>query len=70
MSASSWSWLAHLYQRVALGRLRNQTLATIPDVNRTEILTFVGLGVLVVWVGIFPDTFVRLLGATTAALAG
>ncbi|MDE2768680.1 MAG: NADH-quinone oxidoreductase subunit M, partial [Chloroflexota bacterium] len=64
------AYMLWMYQRVALGRLRNQALATIPDVNRTEILTFVGLGVLVVWVGIFPDTFVRLLGATTAALAG
>ncbi len=64
------AYMLWMYQRVALGRLRNQALATIPDANRTEILTFVGLGVLVVWVGIFPDTFVRLLSATTAGLAG
>ncbi len=64
------AYMLWMYQRVVLGRLRNQSLAAIPDANRLEIATFAGLGVLVVWVGIFPDTFVRLLGTATAGLAG
>jgi NADH-quinone oxidoreductase subunit M len=62
------AYMLWMYQRVALGRLRNSTLAAIPDVNRVESAAFVSLAVLVVWAGVHPDTFVSLLTATTSGL--
>ena len=59
-----------MYQRVVLGNIRNQAILQISDVGRIEIVTFIGLAVLVVWIGILPDTFVQLLSTATSSLVG
>ena len=64
------AYMLWMYQRVVLGNVRNQAIAQISDVGRIEIATFIGLAVLVVWIGILPDTFVQLLSTATAGLVG
>ena len=62
------AYMLWMYQRVALGHLRNRALEGLPDVNRVEAAAFGALAVLVVWVGVYPITFVSMLSPTTAQL--
>ena len=64
------AYMLWMYQRVVLGNIRNQAILQISDVGRIEIVTFIGLAVLVVWIGILPDTFVQLLSTATSSLVG
>ena len=64
------AYMLWMYQRVVLGRLRNQTLSTVGDMPRLETGTLIALGIPVIWIGIMPDTFVRLVSTTTAGLVG
>lgn len=51
-----------LYRRVVFGKLINPALATIKDLNPREIGIFVPLLALVLWMGIYPKTFTKIIG--------
>ena len=64
------AYMLWMYQRVILGRLRNQALNAVGDVSRFEVGILIALGIPVIWIGIMPDAFVRIVSATTAGLVG
>lgn len=48
-----------LYRRIVFGQLVREDLKQIADVGRRELLTFVPLVALVLWMGIYPQTFLQ-----------
>jgi NADH-quinone oxidoreductase subunit M len=64
------AYMLWMYQRVMFGQIRTQALATLTDVNRVEAGAFISLGVLVVWIGVYPATFVTMISSSTAGLVG
>jgi NADH-quinone oxidoreductase subunit M len=54
-----------LYKRVAFGEIVNEEVKTMPDVSAREIWTFIPLLLLVLWIGIYPKSY---LGAMEPAV--
>jgi NADH-quinone oxidoreductase subunit M len=48
-----------LYRRVIFGRLERADLKSILDLNRREIAVFAPLILLVFWMGVFPNSFLK-----------
>jgi NADH-quinone oxidoreductase subunit M len=48
------AYMLMLYRRVVFGPQVNKDAAVMPDLNMREMLTFVPIVVLVLWIGIFP----------------
>ena len=57
-----------MLQRVAYGGTRNPQHASIKDLNLREILTLVPLLVFVLWIGLNPQPFTRVLHASVTNL--
>lgn len=57
-----------LYRRVIFGKMIHPALATIKDLNPREIGIFVPLVALVLWMGIYPKTFTKVIGPAIKSL--
>ncbi|MEA4837828.1 MAG: NADH-quinone oxidoreductase subunit M [Rhodospirillaceae bacterium] len=53
------AYMLILYRRVMFGRLEREELMAIPDLSRREIALFVPLVLVVLWMGLHPDTFLE-----------
>ena len=62
------AYMLWLYWRVIFGRLTKSTLAGIADLDRREALVFAPLVLLVLWMGIYPATFLGVSEASVGAL--
>ncbi|BBK42835.1 NADH-quinone oxidoreductase subunit M [Allostella vacuolata] len=51
------TYMLFLYRRVIFGRLTRDDLKTMLDLDRREVAIFVPLVVLVLWMGIYPSSF-------------
>ena len=49
--------MLYLYRRVVFGKLTKEDLMSIKDMNMREIAIFAPLVILVLWMGIYPSTF-------------
>ena len=58
LSAAYMLWL---YRRVIFGELQNEALKSILDLNRREILMFVPIVVGVLWLGVYPNSFLNVM---------
>jgi NADH-quinone oxidoreductase subunit M len=58
-------YLLWMYQRVVFGEVKNQKLYDLKDLNAREIFILVPLFVFVVWIGIYPGTFLNISKAST-----
>lgn len=58
-------YLLWMYQRVALGEVKNQKLRELTDMNAREIFVIVPIFVFIVWIGIYPSTFLKVSEKTT-----
>jgi NADH-quinone oxidoreductase subunit M len=65
LSASYMLWL---YRRVVFGPLIREDLKGILDLSRREVLVFAPLVVLVLWMGIYPSSFLAFLSPTVENL--
>jgi len=61
-------YLLLLYQKVFLGKNTNPANASLPDLSGREIAVLVPLVVLIVWIGVFPGTFLNLSSGGTREL--
>jgi NADH-quinone oxidoreductase subunit M len=55
-------YLLWMYQRVALGPVRADRLYgghTLTDLNRREIASLIPILIFVVWIGVYPSTFLK-----------
>ena len=57
-------WLIH---RAFLGK-ENPECAKLPDINLREIITLVPLGLIVIWIGVYPAPALRYISATMQSI--
>jgi NADH-quinone oxidoreductase subunit M len=55
------AYMLLLYRKVVFGQMTKDSLKAITDMNAREIAVFVPLIALVLWMGIYPDTFLQPL---------
>jgi NADH-quinone oxidoreductase subunit M len=52
------AYMLHLYRRVVFGPLTKPDLKSLKDLDAREFLIFVPLAALVVWMGVYPTSFI------------
>ncbi|MGE5477228.1 MAG: NADH-quinone oxidoreductase subunit M, partial [Bacteroidales bacterium] len=62
------AYALYLYRRVVFGRLVRDDLKDILDMSPREVAMFVPLIVIVIWMGVYPNTFLDPLHASVAKL--
>jgi len=62
------AYMLYLYRRVIFGKLEKEYLKTIMDLEPREIAIFAPLVALVLWMGIWPDPFLRVFDASVSNL--
>jgi NADH-quinone oxidoreductase subunit M len=50
-----------MLQRVAYGNAQNPDHTKIQDLNRREVVTLLPLGIFILWIGLNPDPFTRVM---------
>ena len=53
--------MLYLYRRIIFGQLTKEHLLKITDLSKREIMIFAPLGVLVLWMGIYPSSFLDIM---------
>ncbi len=64
------AYMLYLYRRVIFGRLEKEALKTIADLNWREVAVFAPLIVVVLWMGIYPMSFLEVMDQSVAKLVG
>ena len=62
------AYMLYLYRRVVFGKLAHEDLKTILDLSPREIVLFVPLALVVLWMGIYPSSFLGPMHASVAKL--
>lgn len=53
-------YLLWMYQRVVFGEVKNPKLNSLTDMNKREIFVMVPIFIFIVWIGIYPSTFLKV----------
>jgi len=61
-------YLLWMYQRVVFGEVKNQSLNGLKDMNAREIFVMIPIFIFIVWIGIYPSTFLKVSEKTTAKI--
>ena len=62
------AYMLVLYRRVMFGRLVREDLKAILDLDLREVAVFVPLILIVIWMGVYPSTFLEPIHATVAKM--
>jgi len=62
------AYMLYLYRRVAFGEQKNADAAAMPDLDRREWLMMAPLAAAVLWMGVYPESFMAPMRADIAAL--
>jgi NADH-quinone oxidoreductase subunit M len=62
------AYMLWLYQRTMFGRLDNPVNQSLPDLNAREVVTFLPLVALAIWIGIYPTPVLRRLDASVGRI--
>ncbi|CAA7621026.1 NADH-quinone oxidoreductase subunit M [Candidatus Terasakiella magnetica] len=62
------AYMLYLYRRVVFGRMVNEDLKTILDMNMREVMVFAPLILIVIWMGVAPNTFLEPIHASVAKM--
>ena len=62
------AYMLWLYRRVIFGRLTKEDLRSLTDLSPREMAVFAPLLVLVLWMGIYPNSFLDVMDASVANL--
>ena len=66
-------YMLYLYRRVAYGVIKSDDVAAMPDLNRREIALLLPIAIVVLWMGVYPESFMAPMrndvGALEARLA-
>lgn len=57
-------YLLWMYQRVVFGEVKNEKLHDLKDMNSREIFVLVPIFILIIWIGIYPSTFLKVSDKT------
>jgi NADH-quinone oxidoreductase subunit M len=55
-----------MYQRVVYGKVTNPKLNGLKDMNGREIFVMFPIFIFIVWIGIYPSTFLKVSDKSTA----
>jgi len=61
-------YMLWMYQRVVWGEASNPQNAMLADINTRERLTLIPLMILIVWMGVYSNHFLRPMDASVARL--
>ena len=61
-------YLLWMYQRVVFGEVTNPKLNSLTDMNFREILVMVPIFIFIIWIGIYPSTFLKVSEKTSAKI--
>jgi NADH-quinone oxidoreductase subunit M len=59
-------YMLWMYQRVAFGEVKNSKLLTLTDMNVREIIVMIPIIIFIIWIGIYPSTFLKVSEKSTA----
>jgi len=62
------AYLLWMFQRVMQGPITNKNIHTFKDLSKREIIQFIPIIVMMFWMGIFPNTFLRKIDTSVAHL--
>ncbi|HYF03473.1 MAG TPA: NADH-quinone oxidoreductase subunit M [Patescibacteria group bacterium] len=63
-------YLLWMFQRVMYGTVTNPENQNLPDLTRSEKWQLIPLVIFIVWIGIYPNTFMRISENSTRGLVG
>lgn len=58
-------YLLWMYQRVAYGEVKNNKMRDLKDMNGREIFVLIPIFIFIVWIGIYPSTFLKVSEKST-----
>jgi len=61
-------YLLWMYQRVVFGEVRNPKLNDLKDMTKREILVLIPIFIFIVWIGVYPSTFLKVSAKSTHAV--
>ncbi len=62
-------YLLWMYQRVVFGEVKNEELKhELTDMNLREMIVIVPILIFIVWIGVYPDTFLKLTESSTQSI--
>ncbi len=64
------AYMLWLYRRVIFGELTKSELLSILDLSPREVAVFAPLAVVVLWMGIYPSSFLDPMHATVMHMIG
>lgn len=59
-------YLLWMYQRVAFGEITNPKMNALTDMNKREMLVLIPIFIFIVWIGIYPGTFLNVSEKSSA----
>ncbi len=62
------AYMLYLYRRVAFGEQKNADAAAMPDLDKREWLLLAPIAAVVLWMGVYPESFMAPMRADIAAL--
>jgi NADH-quinone oxidoreductase subunit M len=62
------AYMLYLYRRVVFGALTRDDLKAILDLSPREIASFAPLGLLTLWMGVYPGSFTQFFDASVHAM--
>jgi NADH-quinone oxidoreductase subunit M len=62
------AYMLYLYRRVVFGEQTHADAAAMPDLSFRELWLLVPIALAVLWMGVYPESFIAPMGADVAAL--
>ncbi len=62
------AYMLYLYRRVVFGDLTKDEVRAMPDLNRRELAMLVPIALAVIWMGIYPESFMAPMRANLASV--
>jgi NADH-quinone oxidoreductase subunit M len=62
------AYMLYLYRRVIFGEQKNEDAAAMPDLDLREWLMMAPIALAVLWMGVYPESFLAPMRADIAAL--
>ena len=61
-------YLLWMYQRIFFGEVKNPKMNALPDMNKREIFILASIFLFIVWIGIYPSTFLNVSAKSTQTI--
>jgi len=62
------AYMLYLYRRVAYGEIVHDDVRTMPDISKREVALLVPIAAVVLWMGVYPESFLKPMRADVGLL--